>query len=65
MYRFFIFLLILILSVWIGVKITAGPGYMLITWHQIAVEMPLWLVIVILVITFILTYFLIRFSKFF
>lgn len=65
MYRFFIFLLILILSVWIGVKITADPGYMLITWHQIALEMPLWLVIVILVITFILTYFLIRFSKFF
>ncbi len=38
---------------------------MLITWHQLALEMPLWLVIVILTITFILIYFLIRFFKFF
>lgn len=42
MYRFFIFLLVLALSVWVGVKITADPGYMLITWHQLALEMPLW-----------------------
>lgn len=63
MYRFFIFLLVLALSVWVGVKITADPGYMLITWHQLALEMPLWLVILILIITFILIYFLIRFFK--
>ncbi|TLY48652.1 MAG: hypothetical protein E6K54_01255 [Gammaproteobacteria bacterium] len=64
MYRFFIFLLVLALSVWIGVKITADPGYVLITWHQLTLEMPLWLVILILIVTFILIYFLIRFFKF-
>lgn len=63
MYRFFIFLLVLALSVWVGVKITANPGYMLITLHQLALEMPLWLVILILIISFILIYFLIRFFR--
>lgn len=64
MYRFFIFLLVLALSVWVGVKITADPGYILITWHQLALEMPLWLAILILVITFILIYYVIRLFKF-
>ncbi len=64
MHRFFIFLLVLALSVWIGVKITVDPGYMLITWHQLALEMPLWLVILILVISFILIYYLIRFIRY-
>lgn len=60
MHRFFIFLLVLALSVWIGIKISFDPGYVLITWHQLALEMPLWLVILILVISFILIYYLIR-----
>jgi HemY protein len=60
MYRFFIFLLVLALSVWIGVNITADPGYVLITWHQLALEMPLWLVLLILLVSFILIYCLIR-----
>ncbi|WP_342219946.1 heme biosynthesis protein HemY [Rickettsiella endosymbiont of Miltochrista miniata] len=64
MHRFFIFLLVLALSVWIGVKITVDPGYMLITWHQLALEMPLWLVILILVTSFILIYYLIRFIRY-
>jgi uncharacterized protein HemY len=64
MHRFFIFLLVLALSVWIGVKITVDPGYVLITWHQFALEMPLWLVILILVISFILIYYLIRSIKY-
>ncbi|MFZ0219438.1 MAG: heme biosynthesis HemY N-terminal domain-containing protein [Candidatus Aquirickettsiella sp.] len=64
MQRFFIFLLVLALSVWIGVKVTFDPGYVLITWHQLALEMPLWLIILILVISFILIYYLIRFFKY-
>lgn len=64
MHRFFIFLLVLALSVWIGIKITFDPGYVLIAWHQLALEMPLWLVILILVISFILIYYLIRFFKY-
>jgi len=64
MYRFFIFLLVLAVSVWIGVKITADPGYILINWHQLALEMPLWLGILILIISFILIYYLIRFLNY-
>lgn len=64
MYRFFIFLLVLAVSVWIGVKITADPGYILINWHQLALEMPLWLGILILIISFILIYYLIRFFNY-
>lgn len=60
MYRFFIFLLVLALSVWIGVKLTFDPGYVLITWHQLSLEMPLWLFILILIIGFILIYYLTR-----
>lgn len=64
MRRFFIFLLVLTLSVWVGVKITVDPGYILITWHQLALEMPLWLFILILLIGFILIYYLIRFFRY-
>ena len=64
MHRFFIFLLVLALSVWLGVKITLDPGYILITWHQLALEMPLWLAILILTISFILIYYLIRFISY-
>ena len=61
MHRLLIFLLVLALSIWIGIKITVDPGYVLITWHQLALEMPLWLVILSLIISFILIYYLIRF----
>lgn len=64
MYRFFIFLLVLALAVWIGVKITFDPGYVLVTWHQFSLEMPLWLLILILIVGFILIYYLIRFFKY-
>jgi HemY protein len=64
MHRFFIFLLILALSVLIGIKITIDPGYMLITWHHLALEMPLWLAGLILVISFILIYYLIRLIRY-
>lgn len=64
MYRFFIVLLLLALAVLVGTKITADPAYVLITWHQVAIEMPLWLVLLILITSFILFYFLIRLIKY-
>ena len=64
MNRFFIILLILAVSVWVGVQITADPGYVLITWHHIALEMPIWLVFLVLIISFILVYFLIRLIRY-
>ncbi|MEN9470966.1 MAG: HemY domain protein [Pseudomonadota bacterium] len=64
MHRFFIFLLVLTISVWIGIKITTDPGYVLITWHHLALEMPLWLIVLILITGFILFYYLIRLIKY-
>ena len=63
MHRFFIFLLVLAISVWIGIKITTDPGYVLITWHHLALEMPLWLIVLILITGFILFYYLIWENK--
>ncbi len=64
MYRFFIFLLVLTLSIWVGIQLTTDPGYILITWHQYALEMPLWLAILSLILSFVLIYYLIRFFKY-
>lgn len=64
MHRFFIFLVVLALSAWIGVKITDDPGYVMITWHQLALEMPLWLLLLILALCFILIYYIIRLFKY-
>ncbi len=64
MYRFFIFLLVFAISAWIGIKITADPGYVLITWHHLALEMPLWLIAFILIISFILFYYLVRLTRY-
>ncbi|WP_218814343.1 heme biosynthesis HemY N-terminal domain-containing protein [Rickettsiella endosymbiont of Dermanyssus gallinae] len=60
MKRFFIFLIILLFSVWIGVEIATDPGYVLITRHKLAIEMPLWLALIGFLLSFIVVYFLIR-----
>ncbi|MES2998643.1 MAG: heme biosynthesis HemY N-terminal domain-containing protein [Pseudomonadota bacterium] len=60
MKRFFIFLLVLLFSVWIGIEIATDPGYVLITRHKLAIEMPLWLALIGLIVGFIVVYFLIR-----
>lgn len=65
MKRFFIFLFILLLSVWIGVEIATDPGYVLITRNKLAIEMPLWLALIGLVISFIIVYFSIRLIRYF
>ncbi|EDP46246.1 heme biosynthesis HemY N-terminal domain-containing protein [Rickettsiella grylli] len=64
MYRFLIFLFVLLLSIWIGVQLTTDPGYLLISWHQFALEMPLWLAVLIISFSFILIYYFIRFFTF-
>jgi HemY protein len=65
MKRFFIFLLILLLSVWIGVEIATDPGYVLITRNKLAIEMPLWLALIGLAVGFIVVYFFIRLVRYF
>ncbi len=65
MKRFFIFLLILLVSVWLGVEIATDPGYVLITKNKLAIEMPLWLALIGLVVAFIATYFFISLIRYF
>ncbi len=65
MKRFFIFLLALLISAWIGVEMVADPGYVLITRHKLSVEMPLWLALIGLMVGFIAIYFLIRVIRYF
>lgn len=60
MKRFLIVLLLLFITVWVGVEIATDPGYVLITRNKLAIEMPLWLASLGLLISFILLYFLIR-----
>jgi uncharacterized protein HemY len=57
---FFIFLLILLFSIWIGDGIVTDPGYLLIARHKIAIEMPLWLAVLGFIVSVIVIYFLIR-----
>ncbi|MES2142341.1 MAG: heme biosynthesis HemY N-terminal domain-containing protein [Pseudomonadota bacterium] len=65
MKRFFIFLLVLIFSVWIGVEIANDPGYVLITRHKLALEMPLWLALVGLLVSFLVIYLFLRILHYF
>lgn len=56
MRKFIIFLIILVLAVFAGVKIAQDPGYALFVYKQWMVELPLWLAGVILLIVFSLFY---------
>lgn len=60
MRRFILFLVILLAAVWVGVKIAADPGYVLLAYHQWTVEMPLWFTIFALLFIFFALYFLVR-----
>lgn len=42
MWRLFIFLLLLVASVWLGVEIMRHPGYLLLVYQPWMVQMPLW-----------------------
>lgn len=65
MKRFFISLFVLLASVWVGVEIAADPGYVLVTRHKLAIEMPLWLALIGLLASFLVIYLLIRIIHYF
>ncbi len=52
MRRFIIFLLILIVSVFLGLKIAEDPGFAFISYHNWTVEMPLWAAVVAALLLF-------------
>jgi HemY protein len=55
MQRLFWFLVVLLISVWLGLKISEDPGYALFAYKHWTVEMPLWFAVVaFIVIVFVL-----------
>ena len=56
-----LFLSVLVLFVWLGLKIQNDPGYVLFAYDQWTVETPLWFVIAATVIFFILFYIILQF----
>lgn len=60
MRRFIFLIVVLLVSVWVGLKISADPGLALFSWREWTVEMPLWVALVILVVFLILFYFVLR-----
>ncbi len=63
MIKFIIYLLLLILAVWAGVKIAVDPGFAIFAYQHWTVEMPLWFFGLALVVLFLLVYMLIAFLK--
>ncbi|OGT23888.1 MAG: hypothetical protein A3I12_07130 [Gammaproteobacteria bacterium RIFCSPLOWO2_02_FULL_38_11] len=56
-----LFLSVLVLFVWLGLKIQNDPGYVLFAYDQWTIETPLWFVIAATVIFFILFYIILQF----
>lgn len=61
MRRFLILLLILIGSVWLGLKLAADPGYALFSYQHWSVEMPLWFAVLALTLFLCVFYFIFHF----
>ena len=60
MIRLFVYFLILLASVWLGLQIHKDPGYVLITYQHWSVETTLWFAILAVVVIFFLLYLLMR-----
>jgi len=60
MKKLLFYFIILLISVWIGLKIAADPGYLLIAYQKVTVEMPLWLAVLGVLAVFLILYFIFR-----
>lgn len=56
MKRFILYFLILFLSIWIGLKMHASPGYVLITYQDWAVETSVWVAVFAIIISVLVFY---------
>ena len=54
MLRFITVFSILFISIWIGIQLSAEPGYALLSYKEYTLEMPLWLLIILLFISIII-----------
>lgn len=55
-----LFLALLLFFVWLGLKIQADPGYILIAYQQWTIETPLWMGVTLILVAFIVLYALVR-----
>lgn len=60
MKKLLFYFIILLISVWVGLKIAADPGYLLIAYQKVTVEMPLWLAVLGVLGIFFILYFTFR-----
>jgi len=60
MRRLLLYFLILLLAVWIGLKIQADPGYVLVIYRNTSIETTLWFALLSVILGFLLLYFLMR-----
>lgn len=60
MKKLFFLILILVFSVWAGIQIQRDPGYILIAYHTWTIEMPVWTGILLILISFLIFYSLLR-----
>lgn len=61
MKRLIIYFLLLLGSIWVGIKIHKDPGYVLITYQNWSLETTLWFAILTIILSFLILYFLFRF----
>lgn len=64
MLRFIAFVIFLVVVVALGIELKHNPGYMLLSTNHWAVELPLWLAVVGIIVVFLVLYFLIRMIKY-
>ncbi len=60
MRRFITLVIILIFSVWLGLRVAKDPGLALFTYNNWSVEMPLWFALLSLIAVMIMIYFIVR-----
>ena len=60
MIRFIVYFLVLLGSVWLGLRIAETPGYVLVNYQTWALETTLWFATVVLVVGFFIFYFALR-----
>lgn len=61
MWRFILTIVLLILSVWVGVKIAADPGVAVFLYRDWSVEMPLWFAALAVIVVMLVIYAVMRF----
>lgn len=63
MRRLILTLLVLLISVWVGIKIAQDPGYLLMAYRKWTIEMPLWFAFLGLLILLVLFYVVLGFWR--